>query len=377
MTIIAILLAILFVGSLVYSGMMIVAAWLYGRDRATDAPPQAVGISVLKPLSGAEEGLAENLVSFFEQDYPAFELIFAVRHAEDPAVSIVQDLQRTYPHVRSHLIVTGEPPYANAKVYSLSQMTEAAAHEWLLMSDSDIRVERDFLRRLAIELNSGSYDLATCPYRAVPGRTIWSRLEALGMNSEFWGGVLVAKLVEGVKFTIGPTTVAHRKVLEAIPWSTLSGYLAEDFVLGQKAANLGFRVDLSHCIVEHRLPSESMAQNLSHRLRWARSTRRSRPAGYIGQIFTYPVALALLLIGLDHRLIWTVLIATAALRSLSVYAVERWVLRDSLCARYWFLIPIQDLLGFLVWLSGFTGNRIHWRGRRYLLKSDGTFEPVA
>ena len=159
------------------------------------------------------------------------------------------------------------------------------------MSDSDVCVPRSFLRRLSLELASHDYDLATCPYRAVPGPTIWSLLEALGMNTEFWSAALVAKLVEGVRFAVGPTVVAHRKVLETIPWESLSGYLAEDFVLGLRAAERGFRVDLSRVIVEHHLSDESMADNMSHRLRWARSTRRSRPWGYVGQSVHEPRSL--------------------------------------------------------------------------------------
>ncbi|MBV9081829.1 MAG: glycosyltransferase [Acidobacteriaceae bacterium] len=366
----------LFAGSMVYSGMVVVAAW---QHRRRSAEPQPAGpeipISVLKPLAGVDEGLYENLESFFLQQYRTFELIFAARHRDDPAVHIMRSLEQRYPEVRTQLIVTGEPPYPNAKVFSLSVMTAAASADVFVMSDSDIRVGRDFLSGIASEVRGDSYDLATCPYRAIGGRTIWSRLEALGMNTEFWGGVVVAKLVEGVRFTVGPTTVAKREVLEAVPWSTLSGYLAEDFVLGQRAANLGFRVDLSRCVVEHRLPTENMRANLSHRLRWARSTRRSRPAGYVGQVFTYPLALALLLITCDSRLVWPVLLVGAIFRGLSIYAIAKWVLRDaSILRRSWMWVAVQDLLGFFVWISGFSGNTIRWRDRRYRLKSDGTFD---
>ncbi|MFL6353431.1 MAG: glycosyltransferase [Bryobacteraceae bacterium] len=366
--------AVLVAGSLVYCLLVVLAAIRHTRE---PRPPAAAHpntfISVLKPLSGIEEGLRENLVSFFEQDYSRYELLFAVQYADDPAAPLLQSLMALYPHISCRFLITGKSPYTSPKVYSLSLMTAAATHDLLVLSDSDIRVDRTFLSRIAAELATDRYDLATCPYRAVPGDTIWSRLEALGMNTEFWGGVLVAKLMEGVRFAVGPTVVARRKVLNAIPWSTLSGYHAEDFVLGQRAAEKGFRVDLSHCVVEHRLGSDTFRTNFLHRMRWGRSTRRSRPWGYVGQVFTYPLPLALLLVGFAHSL-WPILILTAILRAWAADAVSHGLLDNRLSARSWLWMPVQDLLGFVFWLAGFTGNSIHWRGRRYRLRADGTLE---
>lgn len=368
--------AVLLAGSLVYCLLVAFAAIKHTwetRPHSGDDPN--ISISVLKPLAGIDEGLRENLISFFEQDYNHFELIFAVHDPDDPAAQVLRCLMASYPQVSCRLLVTGEAPYPNAKVYSLSIMTLAASHDLLLMSDSDIRVDRHFLSCIAVEAAADRYDLATCPYRALPGGTVWSRLEALGMNTDFWGGALVAKLTEGVRFAVGPTIIVRRRVLDAIPWTRLSGYLAEDFVLGQRAAQKGFRVDLSHCVVEHRLASDTMQQNLLHRLRWARSTRRSRPWGYVGQVFTYPLPLALLLVTFAHSL-WPILVIAAVLRALAADAVSNWTLGDPLSGRNWFWIPVQDLVGFVFWVAGFTGNSIHWRGRQYRLRADGTFELV-
>jgi len=370
--------AVLVAGSLIYCLLTIVAALRHlaqGKKRQSQ-PHSVVPISVLKPLAGIDDGLRENLVALFEQEYPAFEIIFAVRQNTDPAYALAASLMDRYPAIPCRLLLTGEPPYPNAKVYSLGTMTAVAAHDVLVMSDSDIRIDRNFLRRIAAEIDADQYDLATCPYRAIAGNTIWSRLEALGMNTEFWGGVLVAKLIEGVRFTIGPTVVARRRVLDAIPWKSLSGYLAEDFVLGQRAAEMGFRVALSQSVVEHRLSGESMRKNLAHRLRWARSTRRSRPAGYVGQLFTYPFPLALILIAINGHL-WPVFAATLIVRSMAAYTVARRVLGTELGILNWLLMPVQDLLGFLFWVAGFSGNHIDWRGHRYRLHPDGTFTLVS
>lgn len=384
MIVLALAVAAVLLGSWVYCVLTVVAVRRHFRrfedtgiedvEGRPEGLPHMPAISVLKPLSGSEPLLETNLRSFFSQSYPSFELLFAVRRADDGAVPVISAVQREFPHVSSRLIVTGEPPYANAKVFSLSHLTVLAAHEWLVMSDSDVGVSSDFLYEIAAEMKQDRYDLATCPYRAVPGSSLWPLLEALGMNTEFWGSAFVAKMMEGVRFTVGPTVVAKRAVFDRIPWDDLSPYLAEDFVLGQRAAELGFRVDLSHAVVEHHLIDESFRDNMAHRLRWARSTRRSRPWGYLGQIFTNPLPIALILLALDRRF-WPALAATVLLRGASAWVTAN-ALKDRLTPRYAWLVPVQDLLGFVFWLAGLTGTTIAWRGRRYRLRRDGTFEPI-
>ncbi len=330
-------------------------------------------ISVLKPLAGADEGLEANLRSFFEQRYGDFEILGAVRDQQDAAVPIFERLQREYSHVHSRLIVCGEAPYANAKVFSLARMLSAARHDLLVMSDSDIRVEPDMLSTVAAEFADPEVALATCPYRAVAGESIWSALEAEGMNTEFLGGLLVARMLMGVDFAVGPTIVARREVLDRVGFDRLKEYLAEDFVMGKFAAEAGMGVILSRTIVEHRIGAEAFLPNASHRLRWARSTRRSRPGGYVGQVFTNPLPVALVLCMLQPAW-WTVLIPTIILRALAARAVSISVLGKNV---NWLLLPLQDLLGFGFWVAGFFGNTIMWRGRRYYLHSDGRFELLA
>ena len=368
-------LAAVVLGSLVYCVMVVVAARRYrGVPRRKFERPTP--ISILKPLAGADEGLAENLRSFFEQDYPDFEILFAVSNPGDAAVEVVERLRAEYPQVPSRLLVTGEPPYPNAKVFSLDRMLAAARYDLLVMSDSDIRVAPDMLRRVAAEFQDDTIDLATCPYRAVPGASFWSTLEAIGMNTEFLAGVLVARMIDGMKFAVGPTIVARRRALDGIGgFDRLRDYLAEDFVMGQFAAQAGFGVILSSCVVEHRIGSQGLRANAAHRLRWARSTRRSRPAGYLGQLFTNPLPVALLLLAITPAW-WPLAAAAAVLRALAAWAVAGWVLDDPLTARRWWLVPVQDLLGFAFWLAGFFGNTIVWRGRRYHLRADGRFAPI-
>ncbi len=331
------------------------------------------GISVLRPLAGADEGLEENLRSYFRQDYPSFEILAAVRTPGDPARAAFEKLSAQFPAVPARLIVTGEPPYPNAKVFSLAKMLAAARYELIVMADSDTRAPAGFLRALAAEFQDPELGLATCPYRAVPGPGLWSRLEALGMNTDFLAGLLAARLIEGVKFAVGPTIAARRAVLEQIGLERLRDYLAEDFLLGKLAAEAGWKVILSRSLIEHHIGSQPLRANFRHRLRWVRSTRRSRPWGYLGQAFTYPAPWALLLLALAPSW-WPLALAALGARAAAAWATAGAVLRDPLAARFWPLIPLEDLLGFAFWWAGFFGRTIAWRGRRYRLARDGRFE---
>jgi ceramide glucosyltransferase len=359
-------------GSVVYSVLQIAAALRYLAVRpAVLLSPEP--ISILKPLAGLDLDLESNLRTFFEQDYPHFEILFAVRGESDPAVKVVTHLQQIHPNVPSRLVITGEPPYPNAKVFSLERMLAEASNDLLVMSDSDIRVTSNFLCTIAAEFQNANLGVATCPYRAVPGNSFWSRLEATGMNTDFWGSALVARMLEGMRFAVGPTIAARRRVLQSIGgFARLKDYLAEDFVLGKFAADAGHGVILSSYVVEHHIGAATLRQNISHRLRWARSTRRSRPAGYVGQLFTMPLPLALLVLAASPAW-WPVLPVTLIVRAIAAYMVSARVLRATI---NWALLPIEDLLGFCFWIAGFFGSTISWRGRHYKLFSDGRFDLI-
>lgn len=211
----AIVLLVVLAGAIVYSLLSMVAAFRYlsVRPPALTAPEP---ISILKPLSGLDLDLESNLRTFFEQDYPSFEILFAVKDTSDPAAEVVERLRREYPRVSSQLLLTGESPYPNAKVFSLDRMLAIAANDLLVMSDSDIRVTPDLLRTAAAEFQEKGLGIATCPYRAVAGPSFWSRLEATGMNTDFMAGILVARMLAGMQFAVGPTIVARKKVLASI-----------------------------------------------------------------------------------------------------------------------------------------------------------------
>jgi ceramide glucosyltransferase len=373
--VIAIVLAALVAGSLVYCVLTVLAALRYRAVVPTETverPP----ISILKPLAGVDDGLEENLRSFFEQKYPYFEILFAVRSASDPAIEVAERLRARYPAIPSRLIVTGEPPYPNAKVYSLDLMLAAASHDLIVMADSDIRVTPSMIATIAAEFADPAVGMATCPYRAVPGPSFWSTLEAIGLNTEFIGGVLVARMLDGMKFALGPTIAARRATLAGIGgFDAVKDFLAEDFVMGNRAAEMGYGVILSSYVIEHRIGAQKLAANLRHRLRWNRSTRRSRPWGYVGQLFTNPLPLALLFWAAAPEW-WVVVALTLIFRATAGWATAGVALADPLVRRLWWLVPFQDLVSFAAWLGGFFGNTITWRGRKYYLQADGRFTLV-
>ena len=365
---------VLVAGSWVYCLLQILGAQRYRSVRPALAN-QPEPVSILKPLDGMDEGLEQNLRTFFEQDYDCFEILFAARTPDDLGLELARSLALEYPRTPARFVVTGDPPWPNAKAWSLELMMREARHALLVMSDSDIRVTPDMLNTIAAEFSDPNVGVATCPYRAVAGLSFWSQLEALGMNTEFWGGVFTARLVEsGIHFAVGPTIAARPNVIEAVGgWSRLSLYLAEDFALGQFAAAAGYGVILSSYIIEHRIGSQQLRANLAHRLRWNRSTRRSRGAGYVGQVFTNPLALVLLLVACAPQT-WPALLLTVALRAWAAHEVASRTLKVALNLRAWMLLPLQDLLSFGLWIAGFYGDTIVWRGRQYRLLSDGRFE---
>ena len=370
MVILTAIFATLLAGSLAYCILIVVASRRYLSVASPVAGPTPP-ISLLKPLCGHDEGLEDNLRSFFAQDYPVFEVLFAVHRADDPAVAVAEKIRNEYAgRVETRLVVTGDSPVPNAKAHSLKRLVREARHELLVMCDSDVRVKPDFLRRMAAEFQDQRVGLITCPYRAMAGRSLWSRLEAVGMNTELLGGVLVARMLEGMRFALGCAVGVRRSVLDSMGgFEYLQEFLAEDFVMGHRAAELGHTVLLSSCVIEHRIGSQGMKKNLGHRLRWARSTRRSRPAGYWGQIFTYPLPWALLLWAIQP-VAWPLVVLTVLLRLWAAWASAH-VVNDPLTRRQLWLLPAQDLLGFAIWICGFLGGTIVWRNRECTLLRDG------
>ena len=360
-------------GSLVYCALAIVGAFRYrqsGASRLHSFPP----VSVLRPLSGAQDNTEPNLRSIFSQRYPEFEVLLSVHEASDPAVAIAQRVIADYPNIPARLIIAGVSPMPNAKVWSLRALMPQARFEHVVMSDSDIRLEADCLETVVSELSQPGVALVTCPYRAAGGPRFWSRVESLGLNTDFLAGMLTQRLLNGMDFAIGCTIATRRGELDRIGGlGRLQRYLAEDFMMGSLMHQRGRKVVLSRNVIEHYIGNDSFLKNWAHRLRWARSTRRSRRMGYVGELFTKPVALAAIL-WIAWPGAWGFVLLAWVCRAAVAWAMAVQILNDPMIHRYWWLLPIEDISSFLTWLLGFFGKTITWRGRKLVVARDGSFE---
>ena len=330
-------------------------------------------VSILKPLKGVDPGIWENFCSHCEQEYPQFQLIFGVSDPGDPAVEVVRKLQAKYPNREIELIVCDRVLGANIKVSNLAQMLPMARHEFLLVNDSDIRVPSDYLRQVVAPLADDSVGLVTCLYRGIAAPTLGSRLEALGIATDFVPGVLSARLLErGLHFGLGSTLAFRRRDLAAIGgFEALLDYLADDYELGRRIAATGKRVELSVATVVTFLPAYTLRQFFRHQLRWSRTIRDARRWGYAGLLFTFglPWALATLLAARGAAWAWVLLAMTFAVRLAVGFVSAVFVLDDCLSFSNVFLLPLRDLIAPLVWAASFMGNRIHWRGDVFDLKN--------
>jgi ceramide glucosyltransferase len=334
-------------------------------------------VAVLKPLHGMEPLLEQNLTSFFWQEYPGFELIFGARYGSDPALRVVDALRQKYPEVKTRIILSGEPAYPNAKVYALEKMVAAVSYPYLVITDSDVQVNPNFLAQVVRPLLDSSVGMVTCIYRGVPSGGWWSRLEALGMSVEMSSGVLVAEMLEGMKFALGPGMATRKDVLDTVGgMKALGDYCADDFVLGQRIHAAGKKVLLSPHIIEHVATNRSVRASLTHQLRWMISTRFSRPFGHLGTCLTFamPFGLVGLIAGIAMGN-WTVgfgLLGLAVLnRMIQSIAIGWAAVGDWRSLWFCWLYPVRDLLGFLLWTASYFGSEIVWRGERYQLRAGG------
>ncbi len=370
--------------SSVFTGMVLWAVPEYLRERRVafaklDHPPGFTPeLSLLKPLHGAEPGLEEHLATFFEQDYPQYEILFCARAADDAGLKIARRVAARYPQIPVKFLFTGEPPYINAKVRSMELMETEAAYDILVISDSDVRVTPDYLRSLALPFVDERVGAITCMYRGVAAEGgLWARLEAVGMSVEMTAGVLVARMMEGMQFTLGPTMAFRRETIRRMGgFRVTADYCADDFVLGNETFKLGQSVVLSHHAIDHMVINASFVQSLKHQVRWMKSTRFSRPKGHFGTALTFSMPFGLLGlaagIALHQIALGVGLLAWAVASRLALsIAVGNWVVGDPSWFGLLVLYPIRDLMGFGFWAASYLSNKILWRGRVFQLLPGG------
>jgi ceramide glucosyltransferase len=386
------------VTSTIYCVMVIVAAARFGvrkrrEDRAatTFLPP----LSVLKPLHGMEPGLEQNIESFFEQDYPEFELLFCARQENDEGLQLARRVGARHPEVDARYVTCGEPTpkFHNAKVYSLAKMDSVAKHSLFITSDADVRVTKDYLRRMVQNLKDPAVGLASCVYLGTTtggttdGKTtnggakarISSQLDAVGKSVEMTSGVLVADMLEGTKFALGASMAVRKESFQkAGGFEELGQFYADDFVLGNRLAAQKTGVRMATHVIRLMVQDTPFGLSFRNQLRWMQSTRRSRPLGHLGSGLTFAMPFGLL--GLSwgllsgHILLGVVWLAGMVLNRWLQAAAILQVMGDEDWVRGMLLYPLRDLLGSVLWLGSYGGDKFYYRGKVYTLKGGGRVE---
>ncbi len=340
-----------------------------GAHPTDDRPP----VSILKPLKGADREMYESFRSHCLQDYPQYEIIFGVSEPDDPAINFVQQLQSEFPDRMIRIVVCPKKLGPNVKISNLLQMLETARYEHLLVNDSDIRVAPDYLRRVMAPLADDRVGMVTCLYRGVAAPTLGSRLESIGISTDFIPGVLVALRLEGgLYFGLGSTLAFRRGDLTRIGgFQSIVDSLADDYELGRRIADLGLRVQLSDVVVETHLPAYDLRGFLAHQLRWARGVRDARVGGYVGLVTTFGLMWGILTVIFAQAAPWSwaVLGFTALMRLAVAITVGGFVLRDRALSGNLWLLPLRDLIAVGVWVASFFGHTVTWRGDRFELKN--------
>ena len=376
------------VTSTIYCLMVIAAAVRFGMRKRREERAAATflpALSVLKPLHGMEPGLERNIESFFEQDYPEFELLFCARQESDEGLQLARRVGARYPQVEARYVTCGEPTprFHNAKVYSLAKLDSVAKHDLFITSDADVRVKKDYLLRMAQNLKDPGVGLASCVYLGTTDRGakagFSAQLDAVGKSVEMTSGVLVADMLEGTKFALGASMAVRKEAFQtAGGFEELGQFYADDFVLGNRLATQGVGVRMATHVIRLMVQDTPFGLSFRNQLRWMQSTRRSRPLGHMGSGLTFAMPFGLLGLawGLlsGHALLGVVWLAGTVLnRWLQAGAVLQ-VMRDEGWARGMLLYPLRDLLGSVLWLGSYGGDKFYYRGKIYTLKGGGRVE---
>lgn len=360
------------VAPLFYYALSCWAAWRFFRKARTQKlPSYAPPVSVLKPVGGVDFASRENFESFCRQDYPQYEILFAVNEENDPAASLIRELIAARPERSIRLFVGAETIGSNKKVNKLARLAREAAHDTLVLTDGDVRVGPNFLREVVAPLGDLATGATTCFYRGIVQPNFWAELEALGTASDFFAGVLMANWLEGVRFALGAAIATSKEWISRMGgFEAIASTHSDDYELGRRIAEAGGRVELSRECVWTMYAAETFPDYWHHQLRWARTVRLSRPLSFAGLIFT-------------HGMPWTVLAAVfapnGALRAAFpiAYLLPRlvmaavvgiWGVGDETVRRKWWLIPVRDAIHFIVWVASFGSRKIRWRGTQFVMR---------
>ena len=378
MSLASITFAVLALGGAGYYAACLVAAFRFlsePKQKNTFTPP----VTILKPLKGADSETEACFRSHFQLDYLQYQLVFGVADKDDPAVAIIEKLRREFPKADAQLVFTPQQLGANRKVSNLAQMLPAAKHQHLVINDADMLVRPEYLREVMTPFAKEKMGFVTCVYRALPSKTIWSKVEALGICTEFMPAVLLARMLEGqVKFGLGATLACTKESLAAMGgFESLLNRLADDYDLGTGIARAGFATALSPYVAETHAPDYGLAEFWNHQIRWNRTVRDARPLGYAGLIFTFGIFWSLLAMAFSRGALWSALLFAAAfgMRYLMAIGAGGIVLNDQYLIRDLWLMPVRDAMSMAVWIASYFGKTVVWRGERFSLNK-GTIRPA-
>jgi ceramide glucosyltransferase len=350
------------------------------RLRTAPMAGSSPALSILKPLKGAESTTYQALRSHCVQKYGNYQIIFGVNDATDAAIPVVRRLIEEFPGLDIALVICTEVRGTNRKVSNLIHLLRQAKYEHILVNDGDITVLPGYLSAVIANFTGPEIGMVTCLYRGHSSSSLSSRLEALGISTDFAPGVLTAHyLDDGLRFGLGSTMAMTRAALKKIGgFEAVVDYLADDYQLGERISAGGFKVALASEIVETSIPPYSFRQFWEHQLRWARTMRVSRPTGYRGVGLSFGLAWAILLAILapQHWWTWTLFTAALGLRMAVAWTVGSAMLRDSQVSRDLWLLPLRDLIALAVWIWSYAGDTVTWRGERFRLEQ-GRMRPMS
>ena len=358
------------------------AVFLLRRFAGKPMPQAATfpGVSLLKPLHGAEEGLYDNLNSFCRQDYQGpVQVVFGLRDPQDPAVAVVRRLQAELTEADLVLVIEARTTGANGKISNLVNMAPSIRHELVVIADSDIRVEADYLQHLAGAIAQPGVGLVTCLYRGMAAGGLWSRLAAMGINYHFLPSVLVGLAIGRADPCFGSTMALRRETLARIGgFEAFVNHLADDHAIGAAVRREAGRIVVPRMILGHLCRERRAGEMLRQELRWARTLRLLDPAGFFGSAVTHPLPFALLALALSAGALWgvgTVLLALFC-RLLLQSQVDRVIGPIGAGSGSFWLEPIRDLLSFAVFVASHFTDAVTWRGQRFRVNRDGTLIPA-
>jgi len=347
--------------------------------RKKEVPSYLPPMTVLKPLKGIDEKTVENLLSFLNQDYPAFQVIFGVTDGTDPAREVAAGLAAN--HQGIDIEVVAAPTEAqNEKAGNLANMCRHAKYDIIVIADADMHVGPDYLRTIAGGFDGPEVGLVTCPYRAARPESMGAAFESLTINSDFLPSVTVAERLEGLSFGLGATMAVRREALAEIGgFEALADYLADDYQLGNRVKRSGYSLRLSRYVVDSVQGQESLSGYFSHQLRWGRTYRACRPGSYFLSVLTKGTAFAVFFLVASGFSIagWAVLGTDLAMRYCQALYMEARLIRAPGVMKYYWLLPLKDLLSFIIWGLSFTGNTVRWKDSRYRIDSEGRMKRLS